>query len=98
MWSTFLIISFSLVTLNQLTGFELSWYKPAWATLSTFLFASLAWVFTPWFFVPAVQMWFTGLLMARFRDWAFLIYGFSWWLALMGIALRLSIGRLRATA
>jgi hypothetical protein len=89
LWTTFLILSFNLVTLNSLTGFELAWYKPVWATLSTFLFASLAWVFSPWFFVPAVQMWATGLLMVNFLDWAFLIYGVSWWLALMGIAIDL---------
>jgi hypothetical protein len=89
LWTTFLILSFNLVTLNSLTGFELAWYKPVWATLSTFLFASLAWAFSPWFFVPAVQMWATGLLMVNFPDWSFLIYGVSWWLALMGIAIHL---------
>ena len=65
LWTTFLILSFNVVTLNSLTGFELHWYKPVWATLSTFLFASLAWLFTPWFLVPAVQMWATGLLMVN---------------------------------
>ena len=89
LWTTFLILSFNLVTLNSLTGFELAWYKPVWATLSTFLFASLAWAFSPWFFVPAVQMWATGLLMVNFPDWSFLIYGVSWWLALMGVAIQL---------
>ncbi|MGZ3334520.1 MAG: hypothetical protein ACXWOV_04695 [Isosphaeraceae bacterium] len=88
-WTTFLILSFNLVTLNSFTGFGLAWYKPVWATLSTFLFASLAWAFSLWFFVPAVQMWATGLLMVNFPDWAFLIYGVSWWLALMGIAIDL---------
>jgi hypothetical protein len=89
LWTTFLILSFNVVTLNSLTGFELAWFRPVWATLSTFLFASLAWVFSPWFFVPAVQMWATGLLMVHFPDWGFLIYGVSWWLALMGIAVQL---------
>jgi hypothetical protein len=89
LWTTFLILSFNLVTLNSLTGFELPWFRPVWATLSTFLFASLAWVFSPWFFVPAVQMWATGLLMVNFPAWGFLIYGASWWLALMGVAIYL---------
>ena len=86
LWTTFLILSFNLVTLNAVTGFELAWFKPVWATLSTFLFASLAWLFTPWFFVPAVQMWLTGLLMVNLPDWGFLVYGISWWIALLGIA------------
>ncbi len=89
LWTTFLILSFNLVTLNSLTGFELPWFRPVWATLSTFLFASLAWVFSPWFFVPAVQMWATGLLMVNYPNWGFLIYGVSWWLALMGVAIYL---------
>jgi hypothetical protein len=87
LWTTFLILSFNLVTLNSLTGFQLHWYKPVWATLSTFFFATLGWLFSPWFLVPAVQMWVTGLLMMTFLDWAFLIYGVSWWLALSGIAI-----------
>ncbi|MGC8640296.1 MAG: hypothetical protein ACP5XB_10520 [Isosphaeraceae bacterium] len=86
-WTTFLILSFNLVTLNSITGFDLAWYRPAFATLSTFFFASLAWLFTPWFLVPAVQMWATGLLMSNLPEWAFLIYGVSWWIALTGIAL-----------
>jgi hypothetical protein len=86
---SFLILSFNLVTLNSFTGFELSWYKPALATLSTFLFATLAWLLTPWLFVPAIQMWLTGLLMVKNPGWAYLIYGWSWWLALTGIAVSL---------
>jgi hypothetical protein len=88
LWISFLILSFNVVSLNSLTGFEQSWYKPVWATLSTFLFASLAWLFTPLFFIPAAQMWLTGLLMVQLPNWSYLIYGVSWWLALMGIAIR----------
>ena len=86
LWSTFLILSFNLVMLNALTGWESRWYKPAWGTLSTFFFAALAWLFTPRFFIPAVQMYFTALLMVRFKDYENLIYGVSWWFALLGIA------------
>ena len=77
--------------LNELLGWEMRWYKPAWGTLSTFYFASLAWLFTPRLFIPAVQMYFTALLMVRFRDADNLIYGVSWWLALMGIAYRVRL-------
>jgi hypothetical protein len=86
LWISFLIISFNVVSLNSFTGFQLAWYKPVWATLSTFLFAALAWFFTPLFLIPAVQMWLTGLLMVSNPAWCFLIYGVSWWLALMAIA------------
>jgi hypothetical protein len=86
LWVTFLILSFNVATLNALTGWESLWFKASWGTLSTFLFASLAWLFTPKFLYPAVLMYFTALLMARFPDWNNLIYGTSWWLALLGTA------------
>ncbi len=86
LWGTFLILSFNLVMLNALVGWESRWYKPAWGTLSTFFLASLAWLFSPRLFIPAVQMYFTALLMVRFREQENLIYGVSWWVALLGIA------------
>jgi hypothetical protein len=91
LWGTFLILSFNLVMLNALVGWESRWYKPAWGTLSTFFLASLAWLFSYRLFIPAVQLSFTALLMVRFRDQENLIYGLSWWLVLLGIARR--IGR-----
>ena len=86
LWVTFLILSFNVATLNALTGWESLWFKASWGTLSTFLFAALAWLYTPKFLIPAVQMYFTALLMARFPDWNNLIYGVSWWVALVGTA------------
>jgi hypothetical protein len=88
-WATFLILSFNLSTLNAFTGWSMNWYKPVWATLSTFLFASLAWLFQPKFLFLAVQMYFTGLLMVKFPHWDYLIYGLSWWAALQAIGLSL---------
>jgi len=86
LWVTFLILSFNVATLNALTGWESLWFKASWGTLSTFLFAALAWLFSSKFLIPAVQMYFTALLMARFPDWNNLVYGVSWWFALMGTA------------
>lgn len=88
-WGTFLILSFNVVTLNELMGWEMRWYRPAWGTISSFFLASMAWLFTPRMFIPAVQMYFTALLMIQFRDQDNLIYGVSWWLALLGIAARI---------
>ena len=86
-WATFLILSFNLATLNSLTGWDLDWFKLPWATLSTFGFATMAWLFGSRFLIPAAQMYFTGLLMVRFPAWNYLIYGASWWAALQGIGL-----------
>jgi len=86
LWLTFLILSFSLSTLNATIGWETLWFKAAWGTLSSFLFATLAWLITYRFLILAFQMYFTALLMARFMDYNNIIYGVSWWLALMAIA------------
>jgi hypothetical protein len=86
LWLTLLILSFSLSTLNATIGWHTLWFKAAWGTLSSFFFATLAWLITPRFLILAVQMYVTALLMARFMDWNNLIYGVSWWLALMEIA------------
>jgi hypothetical protein len=86
LWLTLLILSFSLSTLNATIGWQTLWFKAAWGTLSSFFFAALAWLITPRFLILAVQMYVTALLMARFMNWNNLIYGVSWWLALMEIA------------
>jgi hypothetical protein len=86
MWLTFLVLSFSLATLNAMIGWETLWFKTAWGTLSSFFFAVLAWLFTPRFLILAAWMYFTALLMARFGEWNNLIYGGSWWLALCALA------------
>ncbi|HEX3447450.1 MAG TPA: hypothetical protein VHS97_04320, partial [Isosphaeraceae bacterium] len=52
----------------------------------SFFFATLAWLITPRFLFLAVQMYVTALLMARFMHWNNLIYGVSWWLALIEVA------------
>ncbi len=89
LWITFLILSFNVLSLNELTGWDTRWYRPVWATLSTFMLASMAWLFSLRLFVLAVQMYFTGLLMLYFKHFDNLIYGVSWWLALMAISLRI---------
>jgi hypothetical protein len=86
LWLTLLILSFSLSTLNATIGWETLWFKAAWGTLSSFFFATLAWFITPRFLILAVQMYVTALLMARYMEWNNLIYGVSWWLALMQVA------------
>jgi hypothetical protein len=86
-WITMMILSFNVATLNSLTGWSMDWFKLVWATLGTFLFATLAWLFTLRFLVLAVQMYFTGLLMVKFPDHNYLIFGLSWWLALHAVGI-----------
>jgi hypothetical protein len=88
-WVTFLILAFSVASLNQLSGMPPEWFKPVWCTLSTFGFAMMAWVVSLWFLVPAVQMSLTAMLIARFPKHAYLIYSITWWVALHIVALTL---------
>jgi hypothetical protein len=94
-WGTFLILTFNLAAYNSLMGWSLDWFKAAWATLSTFGFAMLAWLIDLRFLILAVQMYFTGLLMIRFPHYNYLIYGISWWAALMGVGWLLERRRAR---
>lgn len=81
-WGTFLVLAFSLATLNVLSGWSHDWFKPPWATISSFAFAMMAWMFDIRFLLLAFQMYVTGLVMITFPRSNYLIYGVSWWLAL----------------
>ena len=88
-WVTFLILTFSSASLNSLVGFETDWFKAIWGTLSTFGFATMAWIFHLKFLIPAVQMSLTALLIARYPAFAYGIYGLSWCIALNSVGLTL---------
>ncbi len=94
-WVTYLILSFNFASLNQLTGWTVDWFKPAWCTLASFGFATLAWLFGVRFLVWAVQMYFTGLLMVQFRDWNYAINALSWFVILQAIGWSLHRQRAR---
>jgi hypothetical protein len=96
LWATFLILSFNVASLNTMTGWALDWFKPVWATLSTFGFMMMAYLINPRYFFLAVQMYFTGLLMALFPAWNYLIYGASWCASLQAVGLILERRRARA--
>jgi hypothetical protein len=81
-WITFLILSFNVASLNRLTGWTIDWFKPAWCTLASFGFATLAWLFGARFLIWAVQMYFTGLLMVAFPRANYLINAVSWFVIL----------------
>ena len=84
-WVTFLIVALNTVSLNRLTGLDHVWFRPVLASLSTFAFAMMAWLLHYGFFGPAVLMSFSGFLMARFPEHAYLFYALGWWINLNGI-------------
>ena len=85
-WVTFFILDFNSVLMNAQSGWAIHWYRLAWPTLSTFGFATLAWLVNVRFLIPAVQMWVTGLILVRFPTWSYAVYGVSWTAALVGTA------------
>lgn len=97
-WITFLILSFNVASLNTLTGFGVDWFKLVWCTLSSFGFATMAWLFGARLLVPAFQMYFTGLLMSRFPEWSYVIYASSWCVAMQYIGWDLMKRRARIAA
>ena len=97
-WVTFLILSFNVASLNSLTGWSLDWFKPVWCTLSSFGFATMAWLFGIRYLVPAFQMYFTGLMMVKYPGWNYAIYGASWWLATQYLGMDLVRRRIRIRA
>jgi len=97
-WVTYLVLSFNVASLNHLTGWTIDWFKPAWCTLASFGFATLAWLFGARFLVWAVQMYFTGLLMVQFRDWNYAINALSWFVVLQSIGLNLERKRVLTLA
>jgi hypothetical protein len=97
-WITFLILSFNVASLNRLTGWTIDWFKPAWCTLASFGFATLAWLFGVRFLIWAVQMYFTGLLMVAFPHANYLINALSWFVILHGVGRDLEQSRARGLA
>ncbi len=95
-WGTVLILSFSLASMNSLSGLDHEWFKPVLCTLAAFGFMMMAYLVSPWFFAGAVWMSLTGVLMINALDFSYLIHGVSWSLALATIAATLELRRRRA--
>lgn len=86
-WLTFAILCLTSASLNSITGFQIDWFKISWSILSTFAFATMAWIFHIALLIPAVQMSLTGLLIAAYPDHAYAIFGVSWLMALNGLGI-----------
>lgn len=84
-WGTFFILSFNLAASNDLYGWDVDWFKSAWCTLGTFGWATMAWLFSLRFLVPAVGFYFTGLLIVAFPRESYLIHGVAWGVTLVGV-------------
>ena len=95
-WGTVLILSFNLASMNSLMGLDHEWFKPVLCTLASFGFMMMAYLVHRAFFLSAVQMYFTGLIMVAFPRQSYLIHGLSWWLGLMVVGGSMEMHRRRS--
>jgi hypothetical protein len=84
-WVGFLVACIDVAALNSIAGLPVFLFLPALATLSSFAFFALASLVSPRFVAAGLVMWVTGLLIARFPAYGFLLYGGGWLLVLQAL-------------
>jgi hypothetical protein len=93
-WLMFIFLSINVMVLNATANQPLFVFLPVLATLSSFAFTFMAAGISRRFALAGVFMFLVGIMMARFPEQSFLIYGFSWLLVLHAIAMVLYRRRL----
>ncbi len=86
-WVMFLFLCINVAVLNVIAGYEVFVFLPVLAVLSSFGFTVMTAVMSPRFMAAGLGMFATGIVMARFPEHGFLIYGAGWLVILqtMGI-------------
>lgn len=84
-WVVFLLLCVNVAMLNVALGLPVFTLLPVLATLSSFGFLMLAALLSRRFVAAALVMWVTGMLMARFPAYAFLLYGAGWLVILQAL-------------
>ena len=84
-WVVFLLLCVNVAMLNAALGLPVFTLLPVLATLSSFAFLMLAALVSRRFAAAALVMWVTGMLMARFPAYGFLLYGSGWLVILQGL-------------
>jgi hypothetical protein len=84
-WVVFLLLCVNVAMLNATLGLPVFTLLPVLATLSSFAFLMLATLVSRRFAAAALVMWVTGMLMARFPAYGFLLYGSGWLVILQGL-------------
>jgi hypothetical protein len=82
----FQFLCLNVVMLNVLSGQPLFAFLPVLAVLSSFGFTVLTTVISRRFMIAGLMMFGTGLLMAAFPAYRFLIFGSGWLLILQSLA------------
>jgi hypothetical protein len=81
-WTVFIFLCINIAVLNVVSGQPIFVFMPALATLSSFAFTFLTAIISPRFTLAGLTMFVTGILMAKFRAYEFVIYGVGWLIVL----------------
>lgn len=95
-WTVFLLLCINVAVLNVVSGEPVFKFMPALATLSSFGFTFLTILVSRRFMAAGLAMFITGILMAKFRSFEFLIYGTGWLVVLESLGVVLWRRRSRA--
>jgi hypothetical protein len=94
-WVMFMILGVNVAALNVLAGQPLFVFMPALAGLSAFAFTVMTTFLSRRFMPAGVAMFVTGVVMAVFPKYGFLIYGFGWLLVLQTLGIVFLLRRKR---
>jgi hypothetical protein len=86
-WTIFLFLCINVAILNVVSGQPIFRFMPVLATLSALAFACVTTLISRRFIAAGLTMFFTGMLMARYPSYEFLIYGSGWLLVLETLSL-----------
>jgi hypothetical protein len=84
-WGIFLLLSCNVVVLNAVADLPVFVFLPLLGTLSSFAFLALASVVSRRFLFAGLFMFVTGLLIAHFPAYGFLLYGVGWLMVLQSL-------------
>jgi len=92
-WTMFLFLCINIAVVNVVAGQPVFLFMPALAALSSFAFTFLTSLISRRFMAAGFTMFLTGVLMARFRHYQFLIYGAGWLIVLETLGMLLLMKR-----
>lgn len=85
-WTMFLFLCINVAVLNVVSGQPIFVFMPALATLSSFGFTFMTSLISRRFMAAGLVMFATGILMAKFQSYEFLIYGAGWLVVLQTLS------------
>jgi len=85
-WTMFLFLCINVTVLNVTAGQPIFVFMPALAALSAFGFTFMTSLISRRFMAAGFVMFATGILMAKFRLYEFLIYGAGWLVVLQTLS------------